>query len=866
MLERQLGRGGMATVYLARDLKHDRPVALKVLHSELAATLGPERFLQEIRLAARLQHPHVLTVFDSGESGGHLWFTMPYVEGESLRDRLRRDGSLRLPDALRIAREAGQALQYAHEHGVVHRDIKPENILLTKDGNTLVADFGIARALETSGPQLTAAGMVVGTPSYMSPEQADGDQAVDGRSDVYSLGCVLHEMIAGRPPFTGHTLQAIVAKHLSQSPPPITSPGIPATVSAAITRSLAKAPVQRYASAADFVSALDEAAAESRASTPVASRRSRLKVVGWSLGGMALLGAAVVLGQLTERRGAGADSVTPGRERKLSQQTVTSGVEEWPSWSPDGTQLVYSGEADGFKQLFVRTLATGEERRLTNSQRDDIQPAWSPDGKHVGFVRASTVRGRLEPSDINGWYFESGDVWTIDLASGAETKLIDGAFGPSWSPDGRRLAFDAEWAGPRRIWVADVRGRNPRQVTADSNEAVVHAGARWSPDGTRLVFRRMEKTKWDIAVVDPATSAVARLTNDIIPDLDPVWSPDGRHIYFASARGGGLNLWRLPVRSGGTPAGPMEQLTTGAGDDLQPAPSPDDRRVAFAVRGVNSGIWRVPVSPETGRTTGEPTALVTSTRVESRGAWSPDGSAIAFNSDRRGNMNLWTRSLASGAERSLTSGPGGDYQPNWSPDGSSIVFFSARGGNADIWAVRVADGALTRLTDDRATDTNPFYSLDGRLIAFMSDRDGRNEAWVMNVDGSGQRKLYDGAAGGHFLRWTADGKSVVFRMESGAQTHVLAVPVSGGAAAQLPEIASGAHMSLSPNGSLVLDVRGHKSLWVHPVDGRQPYQIFEFPDPDVRIDYPVWSPDGRWVLFDRAAPRSGDLWMLEATE
>jgi eukaryotic-like serine/threonine-protein kinase len=198
-LERELGRGGMATVFLAQDVKHDRPVALKLLHPELAASLGPERFLREIKLAARLQHPHILTVLDSGDVAGRLWFTMPYVEGESLRDRLRRERQLPVEDALRIAREAAQALQYAHDHGVIHRDIKPENLLLTRDGNTLVADFGIARGLAGVGAgdeKLTDTGLVVGTPAYMSPEQASGDRTLDARTDVYSLGAVLYAMLA----------------------------------------------------------------------------------------------------------------------------------------------------------------------------------------------------------------------------------------------------------------------------------------------------------------------------------------------------------------------------------------------------------------------------------------------------------------------------------------------------------------------------------------------------------------------------------------------------------------------------------------------------------------------------------------------
>jgi tetratricopeptide (TPR) repeat protein len=273
LLERELGRGGMATVYLARDLKHDRLVALKVLHPELAATVGPERFVREVRLAARLQHPHILPLFDSGEAAGYLWYTMPYVEGESLRDRLRRERQLAVADALRVAREAVQALQYAHDHGVVHRDIKPENILLTPDGNTLVADFGVAKALDSSGgdKRLTETGLAIGTPAYMSPEQATADSAVDARTDVYSLGCVLYEMLAGEPPFTGPTPQAVIAKRLSTSAVPlgVVRHAVPPPVDAAVMRALAREAVDRFATAAEFGAALE-------APAPAATPRPRV--------------------------------------------------------------------------------------------------------------------------------------------------------------------------------------------------------------------------------------------------------------------------------------------------------------------------------------------------------------------------------------------------------------------------------------------------------------------------------------------------------------------------------------------------------------------------------------------------------------
>ena len=256
VIERELGRGGMATVYLARDLKHGRFVALKVLSSALAASLDADRFHREIELAARLQHPHIVPVFDSGAAAGVLWYTMPFVEGETLRARLERERQLPLDEAVRIASEAARALEYAHQHGVLHRDVKPENLLLTTDGSTLVADFGIARPWNETGG-LTATGLVVGTPGYMSPEQAAGERTLDARSDIYALGCVLYEMLAGEMPYTGPNAQAILAKRLSEPVPRLgTTRDVPVAVEQTVSRALARVPADRFASAAEFLRAL----------------------------------------------------------------------------------------------------------------------------------------------------------------------------------------------------------------------------------------------------------------------------------------------------------------------------------------------------------------------------------------------------------------------------------------------------------------------------------------------------------------------------------------------------------------------------------------------------------------------------------
>jgi serine/threonine protein kinase len=257
VLKRELGRGGMATVYLAHDLKHGRTVAVKVL-PEWASAAGLERFQREIELAARLAHPHILPLFDSGEAAERLWYTMPYVEGESLRSRLRREGKLPLEDAVQIGREVAEALNYAHRHGVVHRDIKPENILL-EDGHAILADFGLARAMSAaSEEQLTTTGSLIGTAAYMSPEQASGDTELDGRRDIYSLGCVIFEMLTGEPPFAGPNPLAIVVRRWTEPPPRLRSlrTEVPQAIDEAVHCALAREPAERFATAGQFAQAL----------------------------------------------------------------------------------------------------------------------------------------------------------------------------------------------------------------------------------------------------------------------------------------------------------------------------------------------------------------------------------------------------------------------------------------------------------------------------------------------------------------------------------------------------------------------------------------------------------------------------------
>jgi TolB protein len=288
--------------------------------------------------------------------------------------------------------------------------------------------------------------------------------------------------------------------------------------------------------------------------------------------------------------------------------------------------------------------------------------------------------------------------------------------------------------------------------------------------------------------------------------------------------------------------------------------------MVFSVLKQNADLWRLPVSPATGKPTGPPENVITTTREDSRGSWSADSSRIAFNSDRTGDMNIWIHSVADGSTKQVTRGPGGDFQPTWSPDGKHLVFFSSRNGNADIWRLDLETNALTQLTQDAATDINPFYSPDGKVIAYQSDRTGRTEVWLMNHDGSDDRQLTRVGVRGHFIRWSKAGDAVVFRAVEGNGWKVVQAPIDGSPPTEIVNIRGGAHLSFGPTFTSILDVSAHKALWLSPLEKGEPEKIFEFEDADVRIDYPVWSPDGKWVLFDRFRPEGGDIWMIENFE
>jgi serine/threonine-protein kinase len=477
-IERELGRGGMATVFLARDLKHDRPVALKVLHHELGASLGSERFLREIRLAARLQHPHVLTVLDSGEAVVSrksqvvsdtpttydlrpttlLWFTMPFIRGESLRDRLNRETQLPVEDALRIAREAADALGYAHQEGIVHRDIKPENILLT-GAHALVADFGIARALGAGEEKLTETGLAIGTPAYMSPEQASGQRELDPRTDIYSLGVVLYEMLAGETPFAAPTAQAMIARRFMEAPQPVRQlrDAVPEHVEQALQKALARTAADRFSSAAEFAAALGPAAVPTTSSTRAAATtptsaarpRRRVPVAAASLALGFVLGLGLLFGWLRRH---GNESPGEGGAKRLAVLPFENLGGADDEYFADGITDEVRGKLAALPGLQVTARSSSNEYKKTTRSPQEI-------GRELGVDYLLTGTVRWEKSDGANHVRVSPELIQVSTGSTKWQEPFDAALTDVFEVQGEMAgqvarALDLALATPQRAVLA----------------------------------------------------------------------------------------------------------------------------------------------------------------------------------------------------------------------------------------------------------------------------------------------------------------------------------------------------------------------------------------------------------------------------
>jgi Tol biopolymer transport system component len=800
-IDRRLGEGGMATVYLAEDLKHKREVAVKVLRPELAAVLGAERFVQEIATTASLQHPHILPLFDSGEAQGLLYYVMPYIEGETLRGKLNRETQLSIEEAVRIATEVADALDYAHRHNVIHRDIKPENILL-HDGRAMVADFGIALAISAAaGGRMTETGLSLGTPHYMSPEQATAKKELTSRSDVYSLGAVLYEMLTGEPPHTGASAQAVVMKIVTEDVRPVTAlrKSVPPHVAAATAVALEKLAADRFESAAKFAAALADPAFTAPSATGAAALPTRGEMHRWkrvSIGLAAVAVVATVFALWGWSRPDPPRPVTwrgfafpPGQELTKGQVAVLKPF----VFAPDGSWLVYMGPGEGAPQLWIKRREEYEATPLAGTE-GARNPVVSPSGRSIAF----TVEGVLRRIPVAGGpsetlsdsankdfpavaWLDDGTLIFNDYGYGLRRVAEEG--GPSeivWTPltletrtmaitvtalpESRGVLFgvcDFNCATVQQVWALDLRSGESHRVLADAMFAT------YAPTGHLIAARYREPTAQEFMTdafavrFDLETLQTIGETVTLYEDVTGLsWSRAGTALLEFSGFPPTFEAVWVDRDGRATPIDTAWQFDALAWD----------RTLGWAL--------------------------------------SPDGSRLAIGLEGERVADIWIKQLDDGPVSPLNSGETRVYQPRWASDGRSVTYlaFDRSAGEAGIYTKR-ADGTgsaelvysnpqargiavggtadwLVVMTGDTQRDIvgfrpgldsvaipllaeeydemAPALSPDGRWLAYTSDESGQAEVYVRPFPNVGDRRWTVSLRGGYSPLWAHSGRELFY--------------------------------------------------------------------------------------------------------
>ena len=866
----KLGEGGMGVVYKALDTKLKRPVALKFLRADVVEDAeAKERFLREAQAAAALDHPNICTVFEIDEAEGQTFLAMAFVAGRTVQDKIS-DRPLKLDEVIDIATQTAEGLKAAHSQGVVHRDIKPANLMLTEEGQVKIMDFGLAQLAEQS--RLTKTATILGTPAYMSPEQTRR-KPTDRRTDVWSLGVVIYEMVTGRLPFAGERQEAVLYAIGNEDPEPITAlrAGLPIELDFIVGKALARDAADRYQQVEEMIVDLRalERRTESGGATRPSSRpvtaaswerpeRSRRRRLAWA-GAVAAIVLTIAGAALWNFLPTTVAPLEPMRPVPL---TSYAGVEMLPSFSPDGNQVAFAwtgGNTESF-DIYVKGVGPGPPLQLTTHPDWDASPAWSPDGRWIAFLRGFPDAG------------EKMGLYLIPPLGGTERKLAETRVPAAimlgtclaWSPDSRWLAV-CDWAedspGRLSVFLLSVDSGERRRLTRPPEDSglgdVLPA---FSPDGRTLAFSRYSSVfKADLHLLD--------LDEDLNPRGEPRrrtfmeqlsfggFTSDGGDIVFSAGSMTNYSLWRVPVSGTASP----ERLPFGE-VGLGPQLSRQGNRLAYSVPNLNINIYRLNL-PVADGVTGAAVKLIASSRYDAAPRYSPDGNRIAFLSYRSGASEIWTCDSDGSNPAQLTSlGAPTTGAPRWAPDGKRIGFSSNAEGQFHVYVVDAEGGAPRRLTSEPSMESAPSWSRNGEWIYFTSDRSGFPQNFKMPA-GGGPAQVVTAGRGPRME--SPDGKWFYF--VRGANHSVWRMPVEGGgeedAEQVLESVYVGSYEVVEDGVYFVPPSKGaaFSLQFLRFATGAvEPIHEFERQPAGLSV-----APDGRSILFGQVEPMEADLMLVE---
>jgi eukaryotic-like serine/threonine-protein kinase len=863
-----LGAGGMGEVYAAEDLRLHRVVALKILPPAMA--LDPERLLRfqrEAQAVAALNHPNVVILYGVDQADGIHFLTMELVEGKMLADLIPRHG-FPVPRFLKIAVPLADAISAAHQRGIIHRDLKPANVIVGAADHIKVLDFGLAKlkreaaspdaATETATQdELTAPHHVMGTAPYMSPEQVEG-RPLDARSDIFSMGVMFYEMATGARPFRGESAMSIISSILKDSPPApaAANPVVPRDLDRIIRRCLAKDPARRYQSAVDLRNDLEELQQQVESGeAPAAVRPVARRRPPWQIALM-VAGAAIVIAASTVLwRGRQAGSVGPARLRaEFSKLTSQPGAEWFPSLSPDGKWLVYSGAGAKGRQIYLQSVSGQTPLDLSrDASVDDDEPVFSPDGERIAF-RSSR---------------EGGGIFVMGRTGEAARRVTHIGFNPSWSPDGTQLAFTTDnielypqnSQTRSELWAVTVNTGEARRLS--DGDAVL---ATWSPHNRRIAYthRLGNPAQADVWTIPVTGGNPTPVTTDLATDWNPEWSPDGKYLYFASDRRGSMNLWRVPIdEDTGETRGEPEPITTPAPYLAHPSLSADGKHIVYSSALVTANIRQLALD-STGAVRGEPAWVTTGSLRWSDPDPSPDGEWVVFYSLVQPEGHLYVVHPDGTAMRQLTSDSGVDRMPRWSPDGNWIACFSSRSGHLELWKIRPDGSELQQLTQGGAAYIA--WSPDSSRIATLGAIEkpaGNWRTWVFDPNRSWKEQTPEvlplpDPTSAHFLvnSWSPDGKRLVGHLDS-AQEGIMTYSLASRKYEQLTHF--GEWPVWLPDNRQVLFVAGGKAFYIVDSRSRQVRKIFSA-SRDI-IGPPQLTRDGKMAYYSQRVTES-DIWLL----